>query len=48
MLERAAEQAGSCAVINCGQETCAQAHEKGVKQVGVKGVEGELMVGHQN
>ena len=48
VLECAVEQVDSCAVIDCGQETHAQAHEKGVKRVDVKGVEGELMVGHQN
>ena len=48
VLERAAEQVDLRAVIDCGQETHAQAHEKGVKQVDVKGVEDELTVGHQN
>ena len=31
-------------VIDCGQETRAHAHKKGVKRVGVKGIEGELTV----
>ena len=37
--------ADSRAVIDCRQETRAQTHEKGVKRVDVKGIEGELTVG---
>ena len=37
--------ADSRAVIDCRQETRAQAHGKGVKMIDVKGIEGELTAG---